>query len=248
MRWERIALALLLVGSIAIAASITNVGPGATTAAGGADTEVQYNSGGALTGNANLAFNPVTASLILLNGSTNPATSGAIALPYNTFIKWRNSDDSANVALGLLTIGGVVNTFSFTGSQAAHAAPDNDTPQGHTFIIGDSARAGVDANTAGGDAIIHSGNGTGNATGSSLIFQTPTAGSIGSTAETLTDRFTLNETTATFLPPIKLTPLAAPPATCAAGTEGEIYSDSSHALCWCDSGTWQKISGAGTCS
>lgn len=46
----------------------------------------------------------------------------------------------------------------------------------------------------------------------------------------------------------QLTPAAAPPATCDAGHEGAIYSDTSHALCWCDASTWQKLSGAGTCS
>lgn len=47
---------------------------------------------------------------------------------------------------------------------------------------------------------------------------------------------------------LRLTPVASPPAACAAGTEGAIYSDDSHALCWCDASAWQKISGAGTCA
>ena len=46
---------------------------------------------------------------------------------------------------------------------------------------------------------------------------------------------------------IHLTPLASPPRTCDATAEGDIYSDTSHALCWCDAATWQKLSGAGTC-
>jgi hypothetical protein len=47
---------------------------------------------------------------------------------------------------------------------------------------------------------------------------------------------------------IHLTPMASPPRTCDATAEGDIYSDTSHALCWCDASTWQKLSGAGTCA
>lgn len=46
---------------------------------------------------------------------------------------------------------------------------------------------------------------------------------------------------------LHLVPLASPPRTCDATAEGDIYSDTSHALCWCDATTWQKLSGAGTC-
>lgn len=47
---------------------------------------------------------------------------------------------------------------------------------------------------------------------------------------------------------VRVRPQASPPLTCDAGNEGNIYSDTSHALCWCDGTTWQKLSGAGTCS
>jgi hypothetical protein len=46
---------------------------------------------------------------------------------------------------------------------------------------------------------------------------------------------------------LHLTPVASPPRTCDATAEGDFYSDTSHALCWCDASTWQKLSGAGTC-
>lgn len=45
---------------------------------------------------------------------------------------------------------------------------------------------------------------------------------------------------------IELTPIASG-GTCNAGNEGRIYNDSSHALCWCDGTTVQKLSGGGTC-
>lgn len=47
---------------------------------------------------------------------------------------------------------------------------------------------------------------------------------------------------------LHLTPIASPPRTCDATAEGDLYSDTSHALCWCDASTWQKLSGAGTCA
>lgn len=47
---------------------------------------------------------------------------------------------------------------------------------------------------------------------------------------------------------LNLAPLASTPRTCDATAEGDIYSDTSHALCWCDASTWQKLSGAGTCA
>lgn len=45
-----------------------------------------------------------------------------------------------------------------------------------------------------------------------------------------------------------LTPAASPPIACNGGNEGYIYTDTSHALCWCDGTTYQKLSGAGTCA
>lgn len=47
---------------------------------------------------------------------------------------------------------------------------------------------------------------------------------------------------------LHLTPMASPPRTCDATAEGDFYSDTSHALCWCDASAWQKLSGAGTCA
>ncbi len=47
---------------------------------------------------------------------------------------------------------------------------------------------------------------------------------------------------------LTLVPSASPPFTCNGAHEGAMYSDTSHALCWCDASTWQKVFGAGTCS
>lgn len=51
-------------------------------------------------------------------------------------------------------------------------------------------------------------------------------------------------------PGIQYTPQASPPFACDAGHEGYEYADTSHAKCFCDGTTWNKLtgSGAGTCS
>lgn len=45
-------------------------------------------------------------------------------------------------------------------------------------------------------------------------------------------------------------PAASPPRTCDATAEGDLYSDTSHALCYCDGTSWNVLtgSGAGACS
>lgn len=52
-------------------------------------------------------------------------------------------------------------------------------------------------------------------------------------------------TTATTATGVSL--LASPPYTCDGTKEGKLYSDTSHAACWCDGSTWTKLGGAGTC-
>lgn len=49
---------------------------------------------------------------------------------------------------------------------------------------------------------------------------------------------------------LHLNPLASPPRTCDATAEGDIYSDTSHALCYCDGTSWNVLtgSGAGSCA
>ena len=47
---------------------------------------------------------------------------------------------------------------------------------------------------------------------------------------------------------LHLTPMASPPRTCDATAEGDLYSDSSHALCYCQGSAWTVVIGAGSCS
>ena len=61
------------------------------------------------------------------------------------------------------------------------------TPASYT-IQTEGSRGGTDTDIAGGNLTIQSGTGTGAATGSSLIFQTPLATTTGTTAQTQTER------------------------------------------------------------
>ena len=76
---------------------------------------------------------------------------------------------------------------------------DSASPIGSTFTVAGS-RGGTDTNVAGGDLTIRPGAGTGSATGSSIIFQTPTATGSGTKGQTQTTRLTVNETDGVVLP------------------------------------------------
>lgn len=67
---------------------------------------------------------------------------------------------------------------------------------------GTGSRSGTDTNVAGANLTLRSGIGTGNSTGSSLIFQTPTTTTSGTGAQTSTTRLTINETAATLDVPL----------------------------------------------
>ena len=73
----------------------------------------------------------------------------------------------------------------------ALAAADSETPLAYTLTVGESSRGGTDTNVAGASGTIRSGIGTGNAAASSLIFQTPTVGASGTTAQTMATRLTV---------------------------------------------------------
>lgn len=76
-------------------------------------------------------------------------------------------------------------------------AADSATPIAQTLAT-QGSRGGIDTNVAGAEQRFQSGNGTGNATGSSLILATPTATASGTTQQTSTARLTLTEASSTF--------------------------------------------------
>lgn len=72
------------------------------------------------------------------------------------------------------------------------------TPVAQTFTLGEASRPGTDLNVAGSNGTIRSGLGTGNATGSSLIFQTPDPIASSTVAQTYGQRLSLSALGATF--------------------------------------------------
>lgn len=72
------------------------------------------------------------------------------------------------------------------------------TPVNQTFTLGESSRPGTDLNAAGANGIIRSGLGTGNAAGSSLIFQVPSPIGSSTLAQTYTQVMSLSALGATF--------------------------------------------------
>lgn len=97
------------------------------------------------------------------------------------------------------------------------------SPVANTLTIGESSRGGTDSNVAGASGTIQSGTGTGTGTVATLIFQTPTLGSSGTTTQSYATRLTLSSTAATFTVPL----VASGTATndnAAAGNIGEYTS------------------------
>lgn len=136
-----------------------------------------------LTGNINAASATVTAGILTCSDY----------ILTNTIVYVRNNSGIINF--------GVADDAAISRLSAANfrlGAGASATPVAYKLTIGEASRGGTDNNTAGADGTLQPGAGTGNAAGSSLIFQTPTAGASGTTAQTYTTRLTLNETSATF--------------------------------------------------
>ena len=68
------------------------------------------------------------------------------------------------------------------------------------YLVSGPGKSGT--NVAGTNNVIQAEPGTGSATGSSIVFQTPTAGASGTGAQTQTTRLTVNEADATFAGPV----------------------------------------------
>jgi hypothetical protein len=87
--------------------------------------------------------------------------------------------------------------------------------------------------------------------GSSMVFGWASAGTPEGASYVLDTQFTREEADVVKLDSVlELTPVASG-GTCDAGNEGRIYTDTSHALCYCDAATWQVLNpltaGVGTC-
>jgi hypothetical protein len=79
-------------------------------------------------------------------------------------------------------------TAAVTGAGNARWGVPAASPQAYAHRLAADSRAGVDEDVAGANAIIAPSVGTGDAAGSTLTVQTPTAGASGTGAQTLTTR------------------------------------------------------------
>lgn len=101
--------------------------------------------------------------------------------------------------------GGVVTSLTSPATATLqHGKAPNATPVANTVIIGESSRPGTDTNVAGANGTIQSGNGTGNAAGSTLNLQTPVAVAGGTGAQTMTTQIAINSAGITITPALTL--------------------------------------------
>jgi hypothetical protein len=107
--------------------------------------------------------------------STGTLTAGTFTAGGSANIQFNGRGIFTSPAAGTIQLGA-----------ANAAAPVAQTLQAQ------GSRGGTDSDVAGANLTIASGDGTGSSTGSSIIFQTPTAGSTGTTAQTMATRLTLS--------------------------------------------------------
>lgn len=179
--------------------------------------------------NAGLTFNSNTAALgaLLLmagDGLVGAPSISFTADPTTGFYRTASGVTrytSAGTSSIILQANGVMNllganatVFFGTGSDAlvrrvasrslAVGMSSNSSPTLNTLTIGEDSRSGTDSNVAGSNGVLRSGAGTGNSTGSSLVFQTPSATTSGTGAQSLAARITVNETASTFVGNVSL--------------------------------------------
>jgi uncharacterized protein YjiK len=95
--------------------------------------------------------------------------------------------------------------------QAGAAA--SGSPLTYTVQIGEDSRGGTDTNIAGASGTIRPGTGTGTGAVSSLLIDTPTIGTTGTTAQTYATRITVNSGAVTVTPPLVATNIVLTPNT-----------------------------------
>lgn len=242
---------------------------GATGPAGpvaGTDTQVIFNDAGAAAGDAGLTYNKTTDALTVtgfvnggnlkLTGNTLSSvdTNGRINLtPHGTGqVTFPNGSMTAPglVLPGSLSVG-LCNTPAGFGVCHGNGTTYTDV-RSNALVLRDSstgAAPGLSATPASatnpnvlpsvlGDG--DTGIGAGGADdvrliagGSSVFGASRAAG----------------QNMGTFFGAMKLTAQAAPPVTCSAGTEGVIYTDTSHALCYCNGTAYANLTPAdgGSC-
>lgn len=202
-------VATLLLCSCAFAQTV-----GQSTAPGGSNTQLQYNASGSLGGISGATTNGtfVTLATPTFTGQEIHALGSAMAPTISPFgdqtsgLFWTSATNlSVGVSgnerfrfgsggsfadIGGLAVGSTVSgadTFLTRNAAAVWqlGAANAAAPIAQTLMT-QGSRGGTDTNTAGANLTISSGQGTGNSTPSSLIFQIPVAVASGTGAQTIT--------------------------------------------------------------
>lgn len=245
-------------GSVAIgrnAQASNSGGNGSGGVAIGDGSSALANSNGTAVGRATSAGNDGSSAFGYASGASglNAFAAGNTASAAGNYsiaigrVATAAAGNTASVAIGLSATTTAANQFVLGGSDGTGQVTDgyfgsgvvDDAPK--NFAL--NATGGSGTNIAGASLTLAGGKGTGTGAPGAVNISTSTVGTTGTTLQTLSARVTV-----TAGGGVILVPLASPPETCDAGHEGEMYSDTSHALCWCDGTTWTKLAGAGTCA
>lgn len=159
---------------------------------------------------------------------------------------WCVGNSAESTAANQLILGGTKvdqtgreDTFKdvFVGAGVTNANPLFDLTVHGTGAVG--------TDTAAKDFIIAPGRATGNAASGEFVVKTGAVGSSGTTAQTLVERLRVSKEGV-----VKLTCLASPPISCAAGANiGVVYVDCTDgAFCSCNGSAWTATPLTGSCS
>lgn len=134
----------------------------------------------------------VNRSGVIIGSGLSNAANGAVAITHANGDDVRVSNTSGDPQLGFYNATTYRTGFVSTGTAVLNIGrPNAASPVAQTLGV-QGSRSGTDTNVAGANFTVCSGIGTGNATGSSLIFQTPTPVASGTGAQTAATRLTLS--------------------------------------------------------
>lgn len=164
-------------------------------------------------GNLAEANGVALSKVIAIGQSAGASSSGSIT---NVILLGSDVKSSTSSASNEMAIGSTADPISRywfgNGGLSTSGSAVSAITMSPTFAVG--------TNIAGASWTIGSGAGTGTGAVSSLIFQTPTVGTTGTTVQTLATRLTLDSTAATFTTKLTIPSLAS------STTEGDFWKDS----------------------
>jgi hypothetical protein len=175
----------------------TNTTTGALTVAGGVGIGGAVNVAGAIKAGSGLA---TVAQLDITGGQFGSPIvrlnrTAGVTVSYSWSLsggKLSFTNEDTGVIAGQMSIGKTIPNHAELN--IGGDMPDSGPNPGTTGLIKGSDAGGTGVNVAGGDLVICSGRGRGSATPSQLFFQTPIAGSSGTTVQSRQTQLTISST------------------------------------------------------